>query len=74
MPSSISIQKCPGIQHHLTELRRETAVLWEVNGEEYKIAEYLYKVSWNLTPGTFTFRARIHGTPIISSHVTIEVY
>jgi penicillin-binding protein 1C len=50
------------------------SVLWEVDGKEYKVVEYPYKVQWNLKSGKHVFRVKIPGTPFVSRGVSIEVY
>lgn len=53
---------------------KSKSVLWEVDGKEYKLVDYPYSTSWNLTPGSHTFRVKIPRTPFVSSPVSIEVY
>lgn len=50
------------------------SVLWEVDGKEFKVAQFPYQVQWPLKPGNHTFRVRVPGTKFVSRPVSIDVY
>jgi hypothetical protein len=49
-------------------------VLWLVNGEEYKVAPFPYKVNWPMKPGKYTFQALVLLTTFKSAPVKVEVF
>jgi len=49
-------------------------VLWLVNGEEYKVAPFPYKVNWPMKPGKYTFQALVPLTTFKSDPVKVEVF
>jgi penicillin-binding protein 1C len=49
-------------------------VLWLVNGEEFRVAPFPYKVNWPMQPGTYTFQAMVPLTTFKSAPVKVEVF
>jgi len=49
-------------------------VLWLVNGEEYKVARFPYKVNWPMKPGKHVFQAVVPLTAFKSEIVRIEIF
>jgi penicillin-binding protein 1C len=52
----------------------QSAVLWFVNNEEYKVVNYPYKLEWPMKPGVYEFQAAIPHTAVKSKAIKIEVY
>jgi penicillin-binding protein 1C len=50
------------------------SVMWLVNGEEYKVVPYPFKLLWPMKPGKYEFQATVPETPFKSKPVTCEVY
>jgi penicillin-binding protein 1C len=48
-------------------------VLWLVNGEEFRIAPFPYKVNWPMKPGKYTFQVIVPLTTFKSEVVYVEV-
>ena len=51
-----------------------SSVLWFVNGEEYKVVSYPFKLEWPMKPGNYEFQATIPHTDVMSKTVGIEVF
>lgn len=53
---------------------RAKSILWIVDGQEYKVVKYPYKISWPLQRGKHTFRAEIPWSSASSNEISIEVF
>ncbi len=49
-------------------------VLWLVNGEEFRVAPFPYKVNWPMQPGKYNFQAVVPYTSFKSEVVRVEVF
>jgi penicillin-binding protein 1C len=49
-------------------------VLWLVNGEEYKVAPFPYKVNWPMQPGKYNFQAVVPYTSFKSEVIRVEIF
>jgi membrane carboxypeptidase/penicillin-binding protein PbpC len=49
-------------------------VIWYVDGEAYRLADYPYTVRWPLDPGEHTIEARLPFTQVASAPVRVTVY
>ncbi len=50
------------------------AVLWFVNGQEYKVVPFPYKIHWPLKPGKFSFQVEVPYTGFRSKKVVLEIF
>ncbi len=53
---------------------RVSEVLWLINGKEYKIEDYPYKLNWPMQPGEFTFQAVVPFTDYKSQSIKVEIF
>jgi penicillin-binding protein 1C len=49
-------------------------VLWLVNGEEFRVAPFPYKVNWPMQPGKYNFQAVVPYTTFKSEVVQVEIF
>lgn len=55
-------------------LPQPASVLWFVNGQEYRVASYPFKLEFPMSPGKYEFQAAIPHTDVKSKPVNIEIY
>ena len=53
---------------------RVKEVLWFVDGKEFEVAVYPYRIPWPIQQGKHTFKAQVPYTKFVSEVVEIEVY